>query len=702
VNVVTSTLRRTNSLPVRLARKLWRSKRHRIEAAAADPAALRIAEDRRTIQGSNLFDAAWYLAEYADVARAGVDPLDHFVSAGAFEGRNPGPNFNTKKHLRRYPLLKDSGVNPLVHYVRIQNGTAPLGTPLYEARADFKTYAEFLTSSVFSPILQFPYSASEAYVLSYMDSRRSYLRERYAARSQNKLVSVVMATYNRAHCIAQAIGSLRAQSYENWELIVVDDCGTDDTRSVVAALDDPRIRFVRLHQNRGPAGARNAGLENARGDYVCYLDSDNAMHEDFILILANELSLNPDFDVVYCAQRALKIWPDRIAEMYVRFGAFHRPAIENRNYIDLGAIMHRRSMINRYGGFNGSLRRLVDWDLILRYTVDKPARGVPCILSNYHFADPNNQVTAVVPIEENMAKVDASLGPDRVSTHLPGVRLPGIEQMFSPPPRRFTGRVQPVSIVIPSFEAESYLRACIESIFAFSSGTPFEIIIVDNASSPSVVAFLRELERSGRARIILNERNLGFTHAVNQGIELAAPESDILILNNDAIATQGWLAALQQVLYDYPEVGLIVPQQVVLPGEKTAPVHQPGANFLRECDINLSEHHANVVDVFFDGLNGYVELSFAPFFCVYIPRDTLRMVGLLDVENGPHYRSDRLYCDLVRDITGRRILYTPHSKVYHFVQRATSQLKTDHKELYQKMFVQNDWREISGHRAAAP
>ena len=107
-----------------------------------------------------------------------------------------------------------------------------------------------------------------------------------------------------------------------------------------------------------------------------------------------------------------------------------------------------------------------------------------------------------------------------------------------------------------------------------------------------------------------------------------------------------------------------------------------------------------MVDPLFDAPRGYIELSYAPFFCVYVPRQTLVELGPLDVVNGPHYRSDRLYCDLVRDVAGRRILYTPHSKVYHFVQRATAQLKQADATLYQKMFIRNDWSAISNHAGA--
>jgi GT2 family glycosyltransferase len=292
-----------------------------------------------------------------------------------------------------------------------------------------------------------------------------------------------------------------------------------------------------------------------------------------------------------------------------------------------------------------------------------------------------------------------------VADHLPDVRLDGIEQMFSPHLPLLDVRRRPVSIVIPSFEAEPYLRACVDSIFAFSRETDFELIIVDNASGPSLVAYLKGLESAGRARVILNSSNLGFTHAVNQGIAAARPGSDILVLNNDAVVTRGWLDALQVVLDEHPEAGLVVPRQVVLSGERTAPVHQPHKNHERECDVNISAHHVNVRDPEFDPVRGYIELAFAAFFCVYIPRTTLDLLGPLDVENGPHYRSDRLYCDLVRDVAKRRIVYTPQSKVYHFVQRATAQLKEGDQELYRKMFVRNDWREISGHgqtRASQP
>ncbi|NTV92140.1 MAG: hypothetical protein HGA72_02335 [Chlorobiaceae bacterium] len=151
---------------------------------------------------------------------------------------------------------------------------------------------------------------------------------------------------------------------------------------------------------------------------------------------------------------------------------------------------------------------------------------------------------------------------------------------------------------------------------------------------------------------------------------------------------------MQHVFDDHPDTGLVVPRQVMIAGTPTADRHQPYRVASRECDVNISALHANVLDPRFDPVKGYVELSFAPFFCVYIPRIVLNEVGPLDVENGPHYRSDRLYCDHVRDRAGRRIIYTPFSKVYHFHQRATTELKERDVSMYDKMFVRNNWKEI--------
>ncbi len=88
------------------------------------------------------------------------------------------------------------------------------------------------------------------------------------------LVSIILPTYNRADFIRASLDSVFAQTYQNWELVIIDDGSTDDTVSVLKEYDDPRI--VYLHQeNQGVSAARNYGIEECRGDYIALLDSDD-------------------------------------------------------------------------------------------------------------------------------------------------------------------------------------------------------------------------------------------------------------------------------------------------------------------------------------------------------------------------------------------------------------------------------------------
>jgi glycosyltransferase involved in cell wall biosynthesis len=92
---------------------------------------------------------------------------------------------------------------------------------------------------------------------------------------RNPTVSVIIPTYNRAHLVHHAIGSVLDQSYRDLELIIVDDASTDDTERVVDGFSDPRIRHIRHSQNRGAPAARNAGITVARGSTIAFLDSDD-------------------------------------------------------------------------------------------------------------------------------------------------------------------------------------------------------------------------------------------------------------------------------------------------------------------------------------------------------------------------------------------------------------------------------------------
>lgn len=90
-----------------------------------------------------------------------------------------------------------------------------------------------------------------------------------------EFVSVIMPTYNCGRFIRESIDSVLAQTYNNWELLIVDDCSTDETERVVRSFSDPRIRYMRNNQNQGAALTRNSALREAKGRYIAFLDSDD-------------------------------------------------------------------------------------------------------------------------------------------------------------------------------------------------------------------------------------------------------------------------------------------------------------------------------------------------------------------------------------------------------------------------------------------
>ena len=215
------------------------------------------------------------------------------------------------------------------------------------------------------------------------------------------VVSVVLPTRNRAACIGEAIASVQAQSFANWELIIVDDGSTDNTADVVTAyLADPRIRYL-AQDFSGHSAARNRALEQSRGALIAYIDSDNLWYPHFLEAAVAALAAYPDCDLVYGALVSEK---HLASPRTILFEDFDRGRLLRSNFIDLNTIVHRRSLTQAYGGFDEELTRLVDWDLVLRMTKDMPARRVPVLAALYRTLD-DRRVGDIYPFEVNAAAI---------------------------------------------------------------------------------------------------------------------------------------------------------------------------------------------------------------------------------------------------------------------------------------------------------
>ena len=185
-------------------------------------------------------------------------------------------------------------------------------------------------------------------------------------------VSVLMPTFNRGNEISASIRSVLAQSFHDFELIVIND-GGEDISHVIKRFDTKKIKYVSLPKNVGLAGALNVGIGRASGRYITYLDDDDVYYPNHLELLAGYLNVHPEVDVVYAnawhCYGSLK--DGKFIETHrdvkdSRPDMFDRQLLLKGNYISTLNVMYRRQCLNHVGLFNEDLPKLMDWDHLVR------------------------------------------------------------------------------------------------------------------------------------------------------------------------------------------------------------------------------------------------------------------------------------------------------------------------------------------------
>jgi glycosyltransferase involved in cell wall biosynthesis len=189
-------------------------------------------------------------------------------------------------------------------------------------------------------------------------------------------VSVVIPTYNRAAVLQEAIQSVMLQTYPDYEVIVVDDGSTDNTRDVVSAFSG-KGRYV-LQQNRGRSAARNHGIRLARGRYIAFLDSDDMFLPEKLGVQVSALKSGWDFGMAYSHSLAM-YEPGRIAEGHLhargRLSGWIHPEILfiQGTVITVPSVLVRARILGEVGGFDETMHICEDLDLwrriAMRYKV---------------------------------------------------------------------------------------------------------------------------------------------------------------------------------------------------------------------------------------------------------------------------------------------------------------------------------------------
>jgi glycosyltransferase involved in cell wall biosynthesis len=188
-------------------------------------------------------------------------------------------------------------------------------------------------------------------------------------------VSVILPTYNRAQFIERAIDSVFAQTYQDFELIIVDDGSTDHTPDIVRSYSDDRIRYLNLVRNKGAAAARNAGIRHAKGIFLAFQDSDDEWLPDKLRKQVDVMNTDPQLCVVYgdmeriLASGETQPFPapdvqyGRILDPLTGFYQVHNIGIQSA--------LIRRTLLDLDPPFDERLPMLEDMELFLRLAIHR-------------------------------------------------------------------------------------------------------------------------------------------------------------------------------------------------------------------------------------------------------------------------------------------------------------------------------------------
>ncbi|GAA4265377.1 glycosyltransferase family 2 protein [Frondihabitans peucedani] len=400
--------------------------------------------------------------------------------------------------------------------------------------------------------------------------------------AERPLVSVILPTHDRAVPLETAIASVSAQTYDGWQLVVVDDGSTDGTAELLERLSaaEPRLTVV-AQDPSGAAAARNAGLDAATGTFVAFLDSDNTWRPSHLEIALAAL-LTDDRSSVFTGLRmvGLNNTGDAAAESQETFRG-ESGTLDDLlagNFIDLNALVASAAAIAEIGRFDTALKRWIDYEFVLRLA---RRSGVPHYVDHLTVDYDNTFDPQRLSSREGASWQEVAVAP-----HL--IDWPALSAAAD------DRQADTVSIVMPVYREWRMTVRAVEAVLAAADGDAdaagagvegpgVEVVVVDNASQRSVSAILTSwFGDEPRVAVLRPDRNLNF--GLGSDVGLAATTGAVVVmLNNDTEVRPGWLAPLLRELDDpaclgaqplllYPE-GTVQAAGTVFGGDKVLPWH---------------------------------------------------------------------------------------------------------------------------------
>lgn len=377
------------------------------------------------------------------------------------------------------------------------------------------------------------------------------------------LISILCPTFNTCDVfLKNCIESVSGQSYENWELCIVDDASEGSrVREIIQdfASRDKRIKCI-FRKERGHISlALNDALELASGEFVGFLDHDDFLWPNALYEVVKVIHKNSEIRFIYSDE-------DKISKTGVHVDPFFKPNwsphyLRSRNYIAHFALIER-SLVCKAGGFRPGYEGAQDWDLFLQVTREIPARciaHIPMIL--YSWRQSPQSTASQKPLRETKPYAYESqkkaLEDDLKKRGLGGevISCPGSDSWRI----RYEILNEPlVSIIIPTKDQYSYLSKCLDSILTMTSYQNFELVVIDTGSSHRAVHGLYEMMKykHPKTKILDFPGEFNFSSVCNLGARESMGEY-LLFLNNDTeVMSRDWLEGLLEYA-QMPEAGAV-------------------------------------------------------------------------------------------------------------------------------------------------
>lgn len=491
-------------------------------------------------------------------------------------------------------------------------------------------FNKFLIKQYNNPTIPAPFSKTDKNNFLFMELIADYLVSIAENLEDKPLISVIMPVYNRKDIVMNSIESVLSQSYSNFELIIVDDDSTDGTTDLLKKIEHDKVKVVFHDENKFCAGARNTGLKEAKGELISYLDSDNLFDKRYLAAVVGAFSILPDADAVYTAQYRFENIDQN--PFLILFGVFNRSLLKNSNYIDINSFSHRKSVYESIGGFDETYDALEDWDFIMRIDNNYKIYSIPVLLSLYYLHAPNRTTNLISSdyIKEISDKNEVIA--DNYSLD------------------------RKINILIPIYKNDFNIENCVKSILE-SNLKDIKLIISNNCSNINLIEKFNGID-SNLIKIIESKSDEGFIDAVNQGLAHVDKNSDVVLLNQNAVLMHNSLESMQKYAYELNDCGLVVSQEVL----KDSNVVLKYMPYVKRadygCDISTTELYNNVqhIPIFHDG--DVIEMEYSSFFCTYIKRDILNSYNKFN-ENF----SIKLLSEYVQHVKGLKIYHVSEAVV---------------------------------------